>query len=261
MAQKNPSVASIILAAGRGTRINSKDKNKVSYEFLTKPMVVYGVELFEKISDPVIVVVGAYEDSVKEVLKDHHEVVYAFQKEQLGTGHAVKVALEKLKSNPPDLVLVGMGDHMMFYRKKTIERLIELHKDKEAMVTFISTRYDNPEQLAWGRVEKNKQGYVVDIVEQKDATEKQRKIKDLNAGLYCFDYKFLIKEIDKIKKSPFTNEYYLTDIILRAFKDDLKVIAMPVRFREVGIGINRQEDLLQSQNLFKKIESFFVKPS
>ena len=249
----NTSVASIILAAGKGTRINSKDRNKVSYPFLEKPMIIYGVELFERISEPVIVVVGAFAESVKEVLKNYPEVVFVTQKEQLGTGHAVKVGLEKLKSNPPDLVLVGMGDHMMFYKKRTLEKLIELHKDKQSMVTFVTTRSSKPDELAWGRVERNKKEEVTDIIEQKDANEKQRKIKELNTGLYCFDYKFLKSEINKIKKSPVTNEYYLTDIILRAVKDGLRVEGMPIRFREVGIGINRQEDLLQSQNLFKKL--------
>lgn len=253
MVAKSPSVASIILAAGEGTRINSQDKNKVVFPFLTKPMIIYGVELCEKISDPVVVVVGAYAKSVKETLKDHPNLVFAYQKRQLGTGDATKIGLKVLAKNPPSLVLVGMGDHMMFYKQKTIERLIELHKNKQAKVTFISTRYHSPDQLAWGRVERNKEGQVIDIVEQKDATEKQRKIKELNAGLYCFNYKFLKTEITKIKKSPVTNEYYLTDIILRAVKDGLKVVGMPVRFREVGIGINRAEDLQQSQNLFKRL--------
>lgn len=255
----NTSVASIILAAGKGTRINSRDRNKVSYPFLMKPMVAYGVELFQKVSKPVVVVVGAYEESVKEVLKNYPEVVFVTQKEQLGTGDATKVGLQALSKNPPSLVLVGMGDHMMFYKPKTIEKLIELHKSNQAVVTLLTTRYHSPDHLAWGRVERDKNLNVTDIIEQKDATEKQRKIKDLNAGLYCFDYKFLKSEINKIKKSPVTNEYYLTDIILRAFKDKLKVVGMPVRFREVGIGINRQEELLESQNLFKKIESFFSK--
>lgn len=251
----NTSVASIILAAGKGTRINSKDRNKVSYPFLMKPMVAYGVELFQEVSKPVVVVVGAFAESVKEILKNYPEVVFVTQKEQLGTGHAVRVGLQKLKDNPPSLVLVGMGDHMMFYKKRTIEKLIELHKNRQAMVTFISTRYHSPDQLAWGRVERNKDGQVIDIVEQKDANEKQRKIKELNAGLYCFDYKFLKSEITKIKKSPVTNEYYLTDIILRAFKDRVRVVGMPVRFREVGIGVNRLEELFQSQSLFAKLEN------
>jgi bifunctional UDP-N-acetylglucosamine pyrophosphorylase/glucosamine-1-phosphate N-acetyltransferase len=252
MATQRPSVASIILAAGKGTRINSKDKNKVAYHFLSKPMVVYGVELFAKFSEPLIVVVGAFAESVKEALKDYPEVIFVNQKEQLGTGHAVKVALRKLEKKPPKLVLVGMGDHMMFYKQKTIEKLITTHLKEKATITFITTHYDKPDELAWGRVERDKNRVVRDIVEQKDATEKQRKIKEVNAGLYCFNYKFLRLHIDEIKKSPVTGEYYLTDIILRAFKNYKRVIGMPVRFREVGIGVNRADELEKSQSLFKR---------
>ncbi len=252
MTGQKSSVASIILAAGKGTRINSKDINKVAYNFLSKPMVIYGVKIFEKVSSPVIVVVGAFAESVKEALRDFPEIVFVTQKEQLGTGHAVRSALKKLEDRPPRLVLIGMGDHMMFYKQKTIQKLIDTHLKEKATVTFVTTLYDKPDELAWGRVERDKNKVVRDIVEQKDATEKQRKIKEVNAALYCFNYRFLKEHIRGIKKSPVTGEYYLTDIILRAFKRYKKVIGMRVRFREVGIGVNREDELEKSQSLFRR---------
>ncbi len=249
----NTSVASIILAAGKGTRINSKDRNKVAYPFLMKPMVVYGVELFQEVSKPVIIVIGAFAESVRQVLKNYPGVLFVTQRKQLGTGHAVKVGLKMLKENPPSLVLVGMGDHMMFYKQKTIEKLINLHKEKKAVVSLITTKLDDP--TGYGRVERNQEGHVRDIIEEKDANDQQRAKKEINAGLYCFDYKFLKSEINKIKKSAVTNEYYLTDIIMRAFQDGLRVVGMLVRFREVGIGVNRLEELFQSQTLFANLEN------
>lgn len=254
MAVRSTYIVGIILAAGKGTRINSKIINKVAYLFLEKPMILYGVELLENLVDKTIVVIGAFSHSVKAALKGKR-VQYALQKHRLGTGHAVKVALQVLNNKAkPSLILVGMGDHMMFYKKEAITKLIRTHLENKAAVSFITTRYHKPDILAWGRVERDKSGKVLDIVEQKDATLKQRKIKELNSGFYCFDFNFLKTHIDSIKKSKITKEYYLTDIIQRAFKDDLKVIGMPVRFREIGIGVNKLLELEQSQKLFSRFK-------
>jgi bifunctional UDP-N-acetylglucosamine pyrophosphorylase/glucosamine-1-phosphate N-acetyltransferase len=93
---------------------------------------------------------------------------------------------------------------------------------------------------------------VLNIIEHKDATEEQRKIKELNSGFYCFDYKFLKENIKKVKKSKVTNEYYLPDLVKLACISNLRVFSMRVRFREIGIGINRLEELQESQKIYKK---------
>jgi bifunctional UDP-N-acetylglucosamine pyrophosphorylase/glucosamine-1-phosphate N-acetyltransferase len=245
-------IIGIILAAGKGTRINAKEANKVSYLFLGKPIISYGVETFEKVCDKTIIVVGAFSESVTKILKKYKKVIIAHQKRQLGTAHAVIVALEQIKKNPPSLVLVGMGDHMMFYKPKTIKKLIDYHKNKKAVVSFITTNYEDPNALAWGRVERDRNGKVLDIIEHKDATKKQREIKELNSGFYCFDYKFLKSNIKKVKKSKVTNEYYLPDLVKLACVNKLNVFSMRVRFREIGIGINKSEELQESQKIYKK---------
>ncbi len=244
------SIASIILAAGQGKRLNSKDMNKVTFSFVEKPMITYGVELFKEVSSPVVVVVGAFADSVKDVLKDEKDVVYALQKDQLGTGHATREGLRVIKSKP-ELVLIGYGDHLMFYKHETLKRLIDLHQKDDAVVTFITTKYEKPEELAWGHIERDSGGKVVDIIEHKDADEDQKKIKELNAGLYCFDYDFLQSHINAIHKSKVTGEYYLTDIIKVAFTDKKPVSALLVPFEEVGIGVNRPEELEESQTYYQ----------
>ncbi|MBI2051771.1 NTP transferase domain-containing protein [Candidatus Roizmanbacteria bacterium] len=245
-------LAAIILAAGKGTRLNSREVNKVVFPFCGKPMIRYGVELFKGVSPNVHVVVGAYADSVKEALASQKGIVYIYQKQRLGTGHAVKIALAEIKQNSPSLVLVGYGDHLMFYKKSTIKRLIDLHKKQKAVVSFISAFYDKPEELAWGHIERDKTGKILDIIEHKDADEKQRRIKELNAGLYCFDYFFLKTHIDSIRRSKVSGEYYLTDIVKIALFDDLPVAALTVPFEEVGIGVNRSWELEQSQKYYKK---------
>lgn len=244
-------ISGIILAGGKGTRINSKKINKVVIPFDGKPMIVYGVELFKEICNSIILVVGAYAQSVKDIFKKE-KLIYVHQRKRLGTGHAAKVGLTGLKKNSPSLVLIGYGDHLMFYKKKTIKQLINLHKNQKAVVSLISAIYKNPDELAWGRIIRDKKGNVLDIVEQKDATPEQRKIKELNAGFYCFDYKFVKNNIGKIKKSPVSGEYYLTDIVKIAAGKNKKVAALKVPFSEVGIGVNRIEELQESQKLFKK---------
>ena len=242
-------ISAIILAAGKGTRLNSRKVNKVSLPFLGKPMIAYGVEALWPVAQQIIVVVGAFSESVKQALKDY-PVTYVHQYKRLGTGHAAMVGLKVVSSPTPSCVLVGYGDHMMFYTKDTIEKLIKLHKEKRATVSLVSTFYDNPNELAWGRIIRNPHGDVQDIIEQKDATESQRNIREINPGFYCFDFEFLKKNFPKLKKSPVTKEYYLTDMIKMAVALGKKVTALQVPFSSVGIGVNRYEELAKSQQYY-----------
>jgi bifunctional UDP-N-acetylglucosamine pyrophosphorylase/glucosamine-1-phosphate N-acetyltransferase len=97
---------------------------------------------------------------------------------------------------------------------------------------------------------RNESGNVVDIVEQKDASEEQRKIKEVNPGFYCFDYAFLRRSIKKLKKSEASSEYYITDMIKIASTQGEKVISLPIAYKEVGPGINTIEDLKENEKLF-----------
>jgi bifunctional UDP-N-acetylglucosamine pyrophosphorylase/glucosamine-1-phosphate N-acetyltransferase len=247
--------AAIILAGGKGTRMNSHKVNKVIIPFLGKPTIQYGVDLFSRVVKDIVIVVGAYSESVKSVL-EKYPLRYAYQRNRLGTGHAVKIALTQIDtiSPVPSSVLVGYGDHLMFYKKETIKKLIELQKNHDAAIVLVTTFFNKPNELAWGRIIKNTSGHVIDIVEQKDATDKQKEIQELNAGLYCFDTFFLKNAIRKLKKSPVTKEYYLTDLVKIAVNEKRKVIALPIPFEEVGIGINKAEELERSQNFYKSVE-------
>lgn len=246
-------VAAIILAAGKGTRMKSKDINKVTLPFLNKPLITYAVELMIDLSRPVIVVVGAFHKSVKKVLKKY-PVVYAYQQKRLGTGHATRVGLDALKktSPPPSLVLVGYGDHSMFYKKKSIEKLISLHLKNKAAMSLITTENNHPEKLRWGFIIRDEDGNLTDSVEYKDATERQRKTTELNAGFYCFDYGFLKANINKIRKSPESGEYYINSLIKIAVDGGKKVVGLKEPFSGVGIGINTYGELSESQKIFVK---------
>ena len=237
----------IILAAGKGKRMKSKNVNKTALRFNGKSLVSYGVDLFAKTVDKTIVVVGAYSQSVRETLKDN-DVLFAEQKQRLGTGHAVKIALQEIKNLNPEMVLVGYGDHMMYYSTQLVNDLMARHTEKNATITLVSTIYDDPKGL--GRIVRNQDGDVERIVEEKDATDIERQIKEINAGFYCFDYKFLEKNIKILKRSVVSGEYYLTDLIQMAKVQNLKVVPLMVPFKDVGIGVNTPDQLEESKELY-----------
>src|SRR3989338_6881092 len=242
-------IAGIILAAGKGTRIKVKNKNKVTLPFLNKPLITYGVDLLTTLTDKVVVVVGAFHESVKSILKDY-DVIYAYQKKRLGTAHATKIGLEKLTtmSPQPEIVIVAYGDYTMFYKKERIAELINIHKKQKAVVTFITTIMPDP--FGYGRIIRKVNEGVVAIIEDKNASDEQKKIKEINAGFYCLDYKFITKNINKIKKSFESKEYYLTDLIEIALRQNHKVVGVKLPFSEVGIGINRHVELKEIQKLY-----------
>ena len=206
----------------------------------------------QQVANKTVVVVGAFAQSVKESLRQY-PVTYVDQQEQLGTAHAVKIAVESIKESP-DLVLVGYGDHMMFYSPETIQQLIKLHAETKAVMSLISTSHQNPDKLAaWGRIIRDKNGSVVDSREHKDASEQEKQITELNAGFYCFDYKFLRDNLNKVVPSPISNEYYINALVKIAADQNLIISALKVPFTEVGIGINKQEELKMSEELYLEL--------
>ncbi|MDH7476242.1 MAG: sugar phosphate nucleotidyltransferase [Microgenomates group bacterium] len=248
----NKNIAAIILAAGKGTRMKCKERNKVTIPFLNKPLIVYAVELMINIASPVVVVAGAFKESVRQVLKKY-PVVYAFQKKRLGTGHAVKVglsAIAKLKT-VPELILVGYGDHMMFYDQEVIKKLLDLHQKKQPAISLITFEYDRPNLLKYGRIIRDKNGFITGIVEQKNASPKQKLIKEVNPGFYCFDYLFLKKYLNQIRKSA-VGEYYLTDLVEIAAAHNFKTIGLKIPFEKAGLGINTFEELKESEKIYIK---------
>lgn len=244
-------IISVLLAAGKGTRIKSTDRNKVTLPFLNKPLIVYGVELLKGVTDKTIVVIGAYSESVRQVLSGY-EVEYATQKDQRGTAHAVSAAMGRIDelNLTPSTVLVCYGDHTMFYKTSTVKAFIEHHKKERADVSLLTTDYPDAMKLAWGRIIRDTKGNVSAIVEQKDASEEERAITEINPGFYLFETAFLRQALRKVTPSPVSGEYYITDIVKIAVQEKKKVIAHKVSFEEVGIGINRMEELDESQKIY-----------
>ncbi len=235
-------VVGVILAGGDGTRMKVKGANKVTSVFRNKPLIVSAVSLFQKITNKNIVVVGAYQESVKKCLEGF-PVDYVYQAQRLGTAHAVSCCLTLIPDNPDTIVLVGYGDHLFRYSLPTVKRFVASYIRSKADMTFVTSQYKDINKLAYGRVLRDKSGHIRGIVEQKDASEDEKKIREFNAGLYCFRLSFLKAFLPRIGRSAVTSEYYLTDLIQIAVNEKKRVKAFFVPFHEVGIGINTQKDL------------------
>ncbi len=249
----NSLIYGIILAAGKGTRFKAKNLNKTAAIFNSKPLVYYGVSLLESIVDKTYVVIGSQAQSVKDALSDKKDIIYVYQRRQLGTGHATSVAVSQIeKANmKPEYVILGYGDHMMFYTKEIVRDMISTCRNKQAAITLISSIFKNPGFL--GRIKRDSSGKVSGIIEFKDASDKEKDIKEINAGFYCFRYDFLKNNYRKLKKSPITGEYYVTDLIAIAIAQKLPVETTIVPYIRVGIGINSQEELTTSAQLYSQL--------
>ena len=239
-------IAGIILAGGEGTRMNSHMVNKVVIPLAGKPMVRYGVELLEGMCEPIVIVVGAYSQTVKLALKGF-TVRYAYQKRRFGTAHATMSGLRELDNVTPTHVIIGYGDHMMFYKKETVKKLIDAHKNSNLALSLVTVIVEEPEKLVWGHIIRNRRGEIIDSIEHKDASNKVKKGAELNPSLYCFNYPFLRKMISQVKKSPAAGEYYLTDMIKIAVVAGRRVAGVRVGFNEVGVGVNTPEQLYVAQ--------------
>lgn len=246
MEKKN--LGAIILAAGKGKRMNSKSVNKVALHLADKPMIVHTVSLLEKVGiKEIVVVVGYAKKSVMNVLGS--KVIFAEQRKRLGTGHAALCGLKKLPKNVDDVLVIN-GDDSAFYPQGLIKNLIKTHSLSNAAITFLTIEKDNPFSL--GRIVRNNSGQVVAIVEEKDATQTQRKIKEINPGCYILKVKFLRKYLKKIEKSKITGEYYLTSIIDLGIKNNEKTETLKggsIAWR----GVNTKDELQEAEKLFLQV--------
>ena len=182
------SVQVVVLCAGKGTRMKS-EKAKVMHEIMGQPMSKYIYDLAKEISDnKPIFVVGHKKEQIEDYYKD--TVDYVEQKEQLGTGHAVMITKDFL--NPDDHILILCGDTPLI-KMESIKTIIE-HNTSDAVI--LSSIVENP--FGYGRIVKDTQGRFEKIVEEKDADDKQRAIKEINAGMYIVKGKLIIDNIDKL---------------------------------------------------------------
>ena len=238
-------IMAIVIAAGKGTRMKSKN-SKLVQKIYGKEVVKRAYENVKKAGvEDVIVVVGHQKEQVMQVLGEN--VQYVEQKEMLGTGHAVMQATHLLKEKKGKILAV-YGD-VPLLRPETLKKLLVRSQEKNEAATMLTAIYQNPK--GYGRVIRNGEGNVEAIVEELDATEEQRKIQEINAGIYCFDIPELLNALTEIKPSPLKGEYYLTDVIGIMASKGLKIGAVVVEDNSEILGIN---DRMQLQMLTKVLQ-------
>jgi bifunctional N-acetylglucosamine-1-phosphate-uridyltransferase/glucosamine-1-phosphate-acetyltransferase GlmU-like protein len=249
-------ITGIILAAGKGKRMGLNNKNKASELFNGKPLIVYPVRLMQKMEiEPIIIVVGHARHSVEKSLGANSGIIFTEQKKRLGTAHAVKKAIPMIPDTAADIIIM-YGDDSYMYNRQTVKNLVKIHVIKDSSLTFLTIQVDNPRGL--GRIIRDSSGKVIDIVEEKDASDSQKQIKEINPNLYIFKSKLLKKYISKIPKSHITGEYYLPSIIKLALahRENIQAVnggRMPWK------GINTPEDLSAAHDLFQSKTTAFSK--
>ena len=235
----------IVLAAGKGTRMKSK-KSKLVQKIYGKEVVRRAVENAEKAGvGEIVAVVGYMKEEVMAVLGD--KVKYAVQDEMLGTGHAVLQAKEYLKGKKGK-VLVLNGD-VPLIRPETLNKLLEKSIENKEYATLLTAIYDNPK--GYGRIVRDEGGNIAAIVEEKDTTDEQKEIKEINAGIYCFDIEELLAALENLSPDNAQGEYYLTDVIEIMNKKGLKTGAVVVEDNTEILGIN---DRIQLEMLTKVLQ-------
>lgn len=236
----------VILAAGKGTRMNS-DLPKVIHKCLGQPMVHYVIKAAKDAGAyDVCVIVGYKAREVKDAIYD--VVEYSEQTEQLGTGHAVRCAMDFIGTEGDTIVLCG---DTPLITGETLNALVEHHRKQSNGVTVLSAIVDDA--TGYGRIIRNENGEFVKIVEQKDATEEEKAVKEINSGMYIFNSEALSASLGLLSNDNAAGEYYLTDTIALIKKIGLKVSAMPLSGSAVDEirGVNTLEQLAQAEAIMQ----------
>ncbi len=235
----------IVLAAGQGTRMKSK-LFKVMHPVMGRPMVghVVNAALNAKAIE-VITITGVGAETIQDYLGNRSEFV--FQEEQLGTAHAVEQARDLLDGKEGTTVVLS-GDTPLI-TAETLEQLMDEHEKSDAKATILTALAEDP--FGYGRVIRAEDGSVTKVVEEKDANEEERAVKEINTGTYCFDNKELFDALEKVDNNNAQGEYYLPDV-LEILKDkNEKVSAYQLENMDEALGVNNRVALSQASAIMK----------
>jgi bifunctional UDP-N-acetylglucosamine pyrophosphorylase/glucosamine-1-phosphate N-acetyltransferase len=243
MSKTDNSLVCLILAAGQGTRMKS-EVPKVLHKVSGRPMVDYIVRTMRLLNPArICLVVGYKEELVRQYFGD--SVHYAIQREQLGTGHAVSQArMELLDFRGDALVLYG---DVPLIKEETLRALLEKHRKSKADATLVTTRVSNP--TAFGRIVRNRARRITQIVEERDATQAQKRIREINPGIYCFKASALLDALGKIGTANDQQEYYLTDVIEVLVGEGKKVETVSAGDEEEIMQVNSRKQLVQLNDI------------
>ena len=239
---KEKKFCALILAAGKGTRMKS-DKAKVLHVLNGKPLLHYSIVAAKEAgAEKIVAVIGHQADKVREEFANS-DCIFVEQKPQLGTGHAVLQAKDVL-ADYKGLTVILCGD-VPLLKAATIKSLVDNHLAAKAVVSVLTTIPPPPH--AYGRIVKDDKGNVLKIVEHKDATEDEKKIGEINTGIYCVDTQFLFSALGKVTNNNQQKEYYLTDIVEIAGREGVEVKSLIASDYVEVMGINTLEELSRAE--------------
>lgn len=240
-------IKSIILAAGKGTRMKS-DTPKVLHTIFDKTLLGYVIDAVNNtgLADENFVIVGHQADKVEEFVTNNYDNAKCIlQSPQLGTGHAVSMALPYLSDFCGEVIIL-CGDTPLI-TAETLKEFAEAHKAKGSDITVMSAVFENPAN--YGRIIRNADGSLNSIVEEKDAGEDEKRVKEINAGIYCLNWAKIKQAFTELKSNNAQGEYYLTDIIKWGNEHNLKVDAFTLKNNEEIYGINSKANLAEASRL------------
>ena len=245
-------VKAIILAAGKSSRFNNQ-RSKLLEKICGQEMILYITKLLANLNIKTTLVVGYQKEKIQEIIKKNHNDLIDFveQKIQLGTGHAIKTALNYLENNLENIkhILVLNGD-IPLIDEELISKLIDEHLDKNATISFIGAYNFDPSIKGYGTIVKENDS--IKIVEAKEWGNKidHQEISLLNAGIYIFEKDFLITSLDSLQASSITGELYITDLIKIANDQKRKIEIITASFDNVR-GVNTLEELWIAEQIKK----------
>ena len=241
-------VKAVVLAAGKGTRLHNDeiDAPKVMREANGKPLLWYVLEALSFIDEQdIILVVGYKKESVTTVFTDYP---YAVQSEQLGTGHAVAAAKEQLAGYNGAL-LICYGD-MPAIKREVYEQLLQTHFDEGNDCTLLTG--ESTLKMSFGRIERDEDGNFRHVVEEKDCSPEQLKIKELNTGVYVFSAPILLDALKELKNDNSQGEYYVTDVPAIMRGQGAKIGILKRNLGDDIIGVNTLEQLRMVEDILRK---------
>ncbi len=238
----------VILAAGRGKRMHSQ-LVKVLHPVFFKPMIHYVIELGLKIPhQSITVVVGFNEEEVKNACMEYSEINFITQKNLLGTADAVKSTENFFKDTKGEILILS-GD-VVLLSKDTLSNMILIHQEKNSVCTLLTAKLPNPK--GYGRIIRNSSKEIVDIREEADASDEERKINEVNAGIYLFRADILFNALNEIENSNKQSEYYLTDVIKTLYRKEAKIHSIELMDKSEMLGINDRYSLYKVESIIQK---------
>ncbi len=241
-----PPLAIIILAAGKGTRMKS-DLVKVLHPLAGFPMLGLVLNVARRLQpEKLLVVIGFQKELIRQKFTAP-DIIFVDQDEQLGTGHAVLMTTPNLEGFR-GIILILSGD-VPLLKEETLRNLIKFHEENQHTLSVLTTHLENPK--GYGRILRNKEGQIQCIIEEKDLPPGQELGDEVNTGIYCADAEFLFSALPSLSDQNAQKEYYLTDIVEKAAKQNKKVGAFLVAENSEVMGINTRQDLARANQILR----------